>query len=74
MDDQELSELDEEPNPLDEMWPFGFRRDDMVVMPLGMLDLPGDHPHFAMLLAICRNTAVIADRLDQILKELRSDR
>ena len=62
---------DAEQAPLDELWPFGFKREDLVVMPLGMLEaLPGEDPHFAMLLAICRNTAVIAERLDRIVKIL----
>ena len=64
---------DAEQTPLDELWPFGFEREGLVVMPLGMLDaLPGEDPHFAMLLAICRNTAIIAERLGRIV-ELLSD-
>ena len=62
--------MTEEPTELDKLWPYGFRREDRVVFPLGLAtDLPGNDPHFAMLLAICNNTAIIAQLLERILDE-----
>ncbi len=52
-----------------DVWPAGFRREDVgigIVMPLGIFDHLPDDPQFAMLLAICRNTAVIATQLDRL--------
>lgn len=46
------------------------REETGAVKPLGIFhELPED-PYFAMLLAICNNTAIIADRLDSILNSI----
>ena len=55
----------------------GFRRENSgVINPLGIFDqLPGDDDtQFALLLAICRNTAVMAELLERILDELSTSR
>lgn len=62
--------MSDQASSLEDAWPAGFRREESgIVYPLGIFDHLPDDPHFAMLLAICRNTAVIADRLDRILDE-----
>jgi len=62
---------DQEPPDLEDLWPPGFRRDDRIVVPLGLFEaLPGEDPHFAMLLAICNNTAIIAERLGRLVEQL----